>query len=130
MNILAVFSPPYLRILAQYTFGTDFPLLWKWGGAKSFDVVSGSTQAPPSQYTIILDLGRALGLLECTAGVSLHLCEEGHLEHVPDVQEMHPWLAHQQLPVCLHIQHLVVVILYGSPVELFFDSERRECEEG
>ena len=32
-------------------------LMCKWGSAKSFDVVSGSTQAPPSQYTFTLDLG-------------------------------------------------------------------------
>ena len=50
--LCAVFS---LEILVQYAFSTD---LWKWGRAKNFDLKLGSTQAPPSQYAFILDLGR------------------------------------------------------------------------
>ena len=46
-----------LGILAQYAFSTDFALMWKWDRGKSFDVVSGSAQAPPFQY---IDLGRTL----------------------------------------------------------------------
>ena len=47
-------------ILAQYVFGIDFSLMWELGRANSFDVVAGSTQATPSQYTLPLDLGRTL----------------------------------------------------------------------
>ena len=38
----------------------DFSLIWEWGRAKTFKVVSGSTQAPPTQYVFTPDLSRTL----------------------------------------------------------------------
>ena len=65
-------------------------------------------------------------LLESVCWFCLHLCEEGHLEHVPDMQQVHPRSAHQQLPVSLHILHLVTVVLEGSLVQLLLNPGRRK----
>ena len=44
-------------VLAQYTFSTEFSLMWEWGRARSLDVFIGSTQTTPSQYALALARG-------------------------------------------------------------------------
>ena len=45
-----VFCTAYLRDSVTYPFPTGFTLMWDWGGANGFDVVTSSTQNMHSQY--------------------------------------------------------------------------------
>ena len=47
---------------------------------------------------------------------------------MPDVEEVHPSLAHQQVTVSLHIQHLVVVVVNSSLIELLFNPVKKRRE--
>ena len=60
-------------------------------------------------------------LLESGCWLCLHLREEGHLEHVSDVEQKHARLPHQQFSVGLHILHLVSVVLNRSLVQLLLN---------
>ena len=81
-----------------------------------------------SYYCLLYQYGRAS--LKCIIWLRLHLCEECHLEHVPDVKKVHARLANQEVAVSLHVEHLVVVVMEGSLVQLLFDPGEMEVEWG
>ena len=47
---------------------------------------------------------------------------------MPDVKKVHARLANQEIAVSLHVEHLVVVVMEGSLVQLLFDPGEMEVE--